>query len=117
MFKNLSLRTKLLACGGISVASKVVILVMVIFANEKISDVAELECVKLRSNDLDHILQGAVANCATQDQGSQQILDNALKVVRKAIADKGGLHVDPSAKVTWNAVNQFSHQAETVTLP
>ena len=54
MFKNLSLRTKLLAFGALSIASQAIVLVMIVNANVEITRVAESECKVLSSNDLDH---------------------------------------------------------------
>src|ERR1017187_8147140 len=88
MFNNVSLRTKLLAFGALSILSQAIVLALIFKANAEISEVAARECLALSSSDLDHILQGTYATCATQHESAQQILDSGLKIGRKAIDRK-----------------------------
>jgi methyl-accepting chemotaxis protein len=117
MFSSVSLKTKLLVFGGLAALAQAIAVAMVFQSQESLSEAAARECMILASSDLDHILQGNYSTCVTQQESLQQSLDNALRLSEKLIADHGGLHVDPAATATWNAVNQFSGKAESVTLP
>jgi hypothetical protein len=93
-FNNLSLGGKL----GLLVVLCLIPTGLVLFANLLISQqtrtAAEDECLKLSGGQLDHVLQGIQAMCAVEQEGQEQQLDVAIKLTRRLVQERGGLHAD-----------------------
>ncbi len=65
---------------------------------------------------------GKIANtvyllCATAEAQYQERLVNNLVIARKLLEQAGGMKVAPEATVTWQVVNQVSHESSSVVVP
>ncbi|KAA3645381.1 MAG: hypothetical protein DWQ07_13005 [Chloroflexi bacterium] len=65
---------------------------------------------------LDHITQGVLSLVDTQNQSVQQKVDADLNVALHLVELQGGFKPG-QGEVTWQAVNQFTKEIQTVTLP
>ena len=117
MFTSMTLRTRLIATGlTIVVVPLLVITGLVITKQDAMRRSAAAECRALAFADLDHIVEGIEAMCATQQHVLQEQVRNGLSVTRHAIGLQGELVLSPET-VPWTAVNQFSSQRSEVVLP
>ncbi len=76
--------------------------------SQSVQGQARSECAKIAQNV--HIL------CASVEARNQRELAHGLGVAHDFVAQAGGLRL-ANETVTWRAVNQFSQQAQSVTLP
>jgi len=117
MFSQMTLRARLLMTGlAIVVVPLVIITGVVISKQNEMRSAAAAECRQLAYDDLDHMVEGIRAMCATQQSVLQDQVRNGLAVTRHAIDLQGEISFAPE-KATWEAVNQFSGQSATVQLP
>ena len=66
--------------------------------------------------DLDHITEGVLSLVETQNQSVQQKVDADLNVALHLVELQGGFKPG-EGEITWQAVNQFTEEIHTVTLP
>ncbi len=117
MFTTMTLRTRLLTVGlAIVVIPLIVITGVVVTKQNAMRASAAAECRALAYADLDHIVEGIEAMCATQQHVLQEQVRNGLSVTRHAIGLQGDLELSTET-VPWAAVNQFSNQRHDVALP
>ncbi len=117
MMSRFTLRARLLLTGlAIVIAPLVIISGVVVTKQNQMRDAAAKECRQLAYDDLDHMVEGIRALCATQQDVLQTNVRNGLAVARHAIALHGDVTTSAET-VTWEAVNQFSGQSTTVQLP
>lgn len=115
---RISLKGRLLSTGIlVSMVPLAVVVGVVVYQNRQVHDVAVTESRKLALADLDHLLAGAYALCATQEEVLQQSINHDLEVAREITSLLGGVRLATEEPVTWNAVDQFSKQATSVALP
>jgi methyl-accepting chemotaxis protein len=114
---SLSLRSKLLALAGLSFVSLALLLAIVFALYTRASRQAAQECLDLSSRELDDNVRGLHAMCSTLQQSQEQTIESTLKVADMLVRQGGGLHYDGPEKVTWRAVNQFTQQTKTVSVP
>jgi methyl-accepting chemotaxis protein len=117
MFKNRSLRVKILMLAALCLLCIVIFMAFVFHTTSRTTEVAEAECFNLTSKDLDHTLEGIYSMCATQQESLQQTVDTALNVAHRLVANDGGLHASKTETVRWKAVNQFTKAATEVSIP
>src|SRR5437016_3202827 len=106
MFKNRSLRVKLLAVTLVGLLPLAIVLAVFLQVSDQTREATEKECRKLMSDDLDHTLQGIYAMCVTQQESLQGTVNVALKVAQQQMANGGAFRQDPRQTVRWRAVNQ-----------
>lgn len=70
----------------------------------------------LVDSDLSHVVETTYLMVASQDALLRQVVEHNLSVARHILNGAGGASLAPET-VTWNAVNQFTKQAQTVSLP
>ena len=117
MFKNMSLQVKLLTVGtALIIAPIAVILVVTYVQNQKMLAVAQVETAKLALNDLDDIAAGVYDLCETQNALLKEKVHSDLNVARQELADGGGVSFADET-VSWDAVNQYSKKASSISLP
>jgi len=117
MFKNMTLRTRLLVTGiGLSALPMLVVSAVVLRQNQRMVTVASSENVKLAKTDLDHIAEGIYAMCQAQQEVVQQNVNSSLNVARDSLSALGAVTLSAET-VAWNATNQVSTAAQKVELP
>ncbi|MEJ5260272.1 MAG: methyl-accepting chemotaxis protein [Anaerohalosphaeraceae bacterium] len=117
MLKNLTLKARLLTCGLILTLGPIlVILAIVSIQNRRMTNVADEESTKMAYNDLDHLAQHIYNMLQVEQMSIQENINQALRVARDIFHQTGAIRLDEST-VTWQAVNQFSQNTQTVTLP
>jgi methyl-accepting chemotaxis protein len=77
---------------------------------------AQREVEKLVDSDLSHVVETTYQMVASQDALLRKVVEHNLSVAEYVMKGAGGVSLAPEM-VTWNAVNQFTEQAQTVTLP
>ena len=117
MFRNRSLRVKILMLAALCVLCIVIFMAFVFHTTCRTTEVAEAECFNLTSKDLDHTLEGIYSMCATQQESLQQMVDTALNVAHRLVSNDGGLHVSKTETVRWKAVDQFTKTPTEVLIP
>jgi len=67
--------------------------------------------------DMRHILEGVYTLCETQQEVLSSFVASSLEVAKEVLENTGGLSIDPTVSISWEAKNQFSGEVKTVTLP
>ena len=117
VFSRLSLRSRMLCAGlALTAGPLLVIAALVYRQNGRMTAVAVEESQALAHADLDHITKGVVALCTAQQETLEQMLAVSLKIAQATIA-RAGEPALGSTTVEWQAVDQFTKQATTATLP
>jgi methyl-accepting chemotaxis protein len=117
MFKSSSLRTRLLTAGVVLTLVPLVIITAVVAQREmQLEKLTAQECAILAQTDLDHMAAGVYSLCETQHQVLQGNVDAGLNVSKDVMGQYGVVSFD-SETVTWNAVNQYTKQSQSVSLP
>jgi methyl-accepting chemotaxis protein WspA len=61
--------------------------------------------------------QDAYRTCEVGQDFIQNSVDSNLNVARHILAESGGAQLDPSRRVSWNALDQYSQTSQAVSLP
>ena len=117
MFKNISLKSKLLTLAGLCILPFGVVLACVFIITRETGSAAARECAALSSADLGHTLQGMYAMAVAQQESQEQMIRTTLQVADKLVADGGGMRPAEMEQASWLATNQFSGATHTITLP
>lgn len=113
--RHLSTRFIVLGVGGI-ISLATLLIFIAGWQSGVFSAKAQHEVGKLADTDLLHVVEITSQMVASQDALLQQMVNHNLNVARHLLKGAGGIQLAPD-QVTWNAVNQFTHQAQTVSLP
>jgi len=116
-FSSYSLRTRLL-CAGIALSALplVVIAIIVLRQNSRMTAIAVEESRSLAHTDLDHIAKGIYAMCAAQQATLDQMLQSSMRVARSAVQRAGEVSLSKET-VDWKVRNQTSKEESSLTLP
>ena len=118
MSRGMTLKAKLITYGvALSVIPILLVGVVMLIQMGKIRTVAVQETESLAFSDLDHIAQGVYTMCATQEEVLQQMVDHSLNVARRVMGDAGQVRFAPEEMVAWQAVNQYTKDASSISLP
>lgn len=118
MFSSMTLRAKLMVLGILlSVGPLALTGFMNFYFNGQMRATSVEESTKLAYNDLDHIVEGMYALCATQEEVLQQSVTSGLNVARRLMADTGSANLDDTQRVAWKARNQYSGDTVDIELP
>lgn len=114
---ELNIRAKLMIVGmALSVIPICIIGAIVLERNHAMSTMAERATLKAAFSDLDHITTGAYTMCQAQQDLLQKNIDTALTVAHDTMTRMGEVVLSPE-QTSWDAVNQFTKAAESVSLP
>ncbi len=114
----MKLRTKLMSIGvTLSVVPLLIVGAVMYRQNGQMQAIAMEKSVVMAYDGLDNIARGVYAVCSTQEEVIQQSVNSSLQVARRVMNDLGQVSFSADDKVPWEAVNQLSKQAVTVTLP
>ncbi|NLH16432.1 MAG: methyl-accepting chemotaxis protein [Phycisphaerae bacterium] len=117
MFKNMTLRTRLLLTGIVlSAVPMLIVSGVVLRQNDQMVTIAANENTKLAKTDLDHIAEGIYAMCQAQQEVIQQTVNASLNVARDNLTTMGTVSLS-SETVPWNATNQVSNASQKIDLP
>ncbi len=117
MLKHAALRTKLIAIGVLLTVLPLVVASTSSLVQEiRMSAIADREVVGLVDGDLDHLVQGVYAMCATHQHALQRHVDSCLNVARKTLGDAGPIELSDET-VSWQAVNQYTRATVATALP
>jgi len=118
MFLKRSLKFKLIVLGVIlSVAPLMVVAVSTFYQNRHMAEAASDGLSHLAHADLTHMVAGIRTMVATQNDILQEQVIHDLNVARRVLRDSGGAMLDFSETATWQAVDQYTKETETVELP
>ncbi len=115
---TLRLRHKIVIIAIISALLPVVVMsFLVIMQKNELKGVIDHE--------MDYMCEDNIKSSATDIYASCEIAHNIMteqlladmKAFQMKLGEDGGLNENPNKQVTWNAVNQLSHQSEQIKLP
>lgn len=113
--RHISTKFVVLGVGGI-ISLTVLLIFIAGWQSGVFNAKAQHEVGKLMDSDLSHIVETTSQMVASQDALLQQAVEHNLNVARHLLKGAGGAQLAPD-QVTWNAVNQFTEQAQNVSLP
>jgi len=117
MFRSASLRTRLLTAGILlTVGPLLTVAVVVAVRGLQLEKSTAQECAAMAFADLDHIAEGIYTLCETQHQVLQQSVNTGLNVTRDVMRTMGPVEFDTET-VNWNATNQYTKKASSLSLP
>lgn len=115
-FKNSKLAVKISLLGIAGVIFSIFFLTsVVIWQSARYNNLAQDEVNKLIDSDLDHITQGVYNLVKTENEAVIQQLKHNINIARYIINNSGA--VSFSTPISWNIVNQLTHEKETITIP
>jgi len=118
MVSKWSLKFKLIALGVIlSVAPLGVVTFSTYYQNRHMAAAASDGLSQLAHANLTNTISGIRTMVATQNEVLQEAVISDLNVARRVMRDGGGLGLDFSETVTWQAINQYTEASESVDLP
>lgn len=113
--RSLSVSIGLLGICSV-VVTALVMLAMVLWLSGRYNDLAQKEVDQLIGADLDHITQGVYNLVQTEDEAARHQARRDLDVALYILKASGPLRLS-SETVEWTAVNQFSREKKSLTLP
>lgn len=117
IFKNMRIRTKLLVIGVLATMVPIMIIMVTVFKqNRKVVRVGEEESLKLAYADLDHIVDNLYTLAESHQEVTQKNIDASLNVARDLMEKGGGVSFSQE-EVSWQAVNQYTKNKDSVNLP
>ena len=115
--KTSSLKARLIIAGLLLTGIPLIIVfLMTVFQNRAVQKTAVDETTRMAYEDLDHIASSVNGMCKAQDELLQKMVDNSLNVAHKELALKGSVRF-ASDTVKWDAVNQFTKETQSVSIP
>jgi len=112
-----TLRARMLATGLLLLAIPLAVIVAVVVDSEhRMRHATAAEVHRLAATDLEHIVGGIRSMCATQQAVLEDAVADGLAVTRDALDRSGGARLGADT-VEWQAVNQLTKAATSVTLP
>ncbi len=114
-FRSISTKFAVMGVGGI-VSLTIALIVVAAWQSGAFNAKAQVEVEKLVDADLSHVTETTYQMVASQDALLRQVVEHNLNVARHLSRSAGGFSF-AQEPVTWTAVNQFSKQSQTVTLP
>ena len=117
MFNNIKLKQKLLIVGtSLTIIPLLFAFVFVYHQNQKSTELAREESVKLADADLSHIVESVATLAQTQQEVIEKNLKDSLNVAEYLLENAGGFHFSQETE-KWKAVNQYTGNSSSVSLP
>lgn len=115
---RISLTIRLVILGAVfTILPALIIFLTVYFQNNKVLDSVLEETNKLALSDLKHIAEGVYSLCESQQEVLESFVGNSLDVAHRLVDVHGGITVNTDSLLTWEGVNQFTKEKQTLTLP
>lgn len=114
----MSIRVKLLLLVLILLFSSSALTLIVIFVQQKnLEESVSAELIDMAKNESEAVAKGVYAMCQAQFDSLQQKVNYDLNVAREVLKTGGGVVFDPTQRVIWQAVNQYTKEVTEVHLP
>jgi len=114
---RLSLKSRILvACAIMLIVPLVIISGVTVVKQNKMQQEAAVSCRNLAFADLDHVVTGIHAMCASQQAVLEDGVGDGLAVTSHIMNNLGDVSFADET-VAWTAVNQYTKSSSTVTLP
>ena len=118
MFRKKTLRLKLILFSLLIVILPAIGLFVAAYVNNShLESMVVKQVDEMARADLDHIVTNVYAMAQSQNQLAQEMIENAMRISKNILKEKGAVTIDGSRLVEWNAVNQFTKQAVRKRLP
>lgn len=118
MFGRMKLRGRLVAIGICVLSVPMLAIFAVVYRqNTRVAAACKEESNAQSTENLEHVIRGAVSLCQVQEQLIQRQVDASLKVAKHVLLSTGTVRFDAAQRVTWTATNQESKTTGTVDLP
>ena len=118
MFRKKTLRFKLIFFSLLIVIVPIICLFSAAHINNsKLKEIVIKQTDKLAGDDLEHIVSNVYAMALSQNQLAEEIIENAMKISKNILGEKGQVSLDEKHMVDWNAVNQFTKEVSRESLP
>lgn len=118
MFRKKTLRFKLIFFSLLIVILPIICLFSAAYINNSnLKEIVIKQTNKLAHDDLDHIVSNVYAMALSQNQLAGEMIENAMKISRSILKEKGDIAFDEKHLVDWSAVNQFTKQVTRERLP
>jgi len=115
---KLSLTLKLLVLGAIfTIIPPTIIFLNVYLQNSKILVSVLDETDKLAKTNLKHIAESVYSLCESQQEVLENFIGKSLDVAHKFIDNSGGIALNTDSLATWEGINQFTKEKQSVVLP
>jgi methyl-accepting chemotaxis protein len=114
----MNIKVKLVITGCLAVLVPLSVMVALILAqNAKVVHIGEQESLALAHLDMQHMVENLYELASSHQEVTQKSIDAALKVAERMMTEAGSVVLDESQQVSWEAVNQFTKEAQQQTLP
>ena len=118
MFRNLTLRTKLLSLGiSLTVVPCLVVMLTICRQNELTTVTTRDGCTKLAYQHLDQIAGSVYDLCTTHQDALRNQVTTCLRVASNRLKAQGEIAFSSDRTISWNALNQLTGKATEVSLP
>jgi methyl-accepting chemotaxis protein len=118
MFRKKTLRFKLILFSLLIVILPVICLFSAAYVNNsKLKEIITKQTDKLAGDDLGHIVSNVHAMAQSQNQLAEEMIENAMKISKSILEEKGDISLNEKHMVHWNAVNQFTKKVNREKLP
>ena len=114
----MELRKRLLATGiGLTLATVALASAVAWISDRRLTEVASAGSKQTMDADFDHVAAGMAAIAAGMADSVKGAAETNLHLAQQALARAGGVQFSKSDTVSWQAVNQYTHESSTVVLP
>jgi methyl-accepting chemotaxis protein len=118
MFRKKTLRFKLIFFSLMIVILPVLCLFSAAYVNNRnLKGIVIEQTDKMARDNLGHLVSNVYAMAQSQNQLAEEMIENAMKISKSILKEKGNVSFDEKHKVDWNAVNQFTKKTRRVSLP
>ena len=118
MFRKKTLRFKLTSFSLLIVILPIIFLFIAAYINNSnLKETVIQQTNKMARDDLDHIVSNVYAMAQSQNQLAEEMIENAMKISKSILKEKGDVSFDEKHMVDWSAVNQFNKQVTRESLP
>ena len=117
LLHRLKFKQKLLVIGiSVTIIPLVLAFGFVFRQNQKSTRLAAEESIKLSDADLQHTVESVFTLAKTQQEVIEKNLEHSLNVAEDLLTKAGGIQFSTESR-SWQAVNQYTQQRTTVSLP
>ncbi len=117
MFKNLSIRLKLIiTCSLLTIIPMGIVTAIVLMQNKSITEIAEKECTQLANSDLQHILDSVYTLSESHQEVINRNISSSLNVAHDRVVNMGDFSFSKD-NAAWTALNQYTKKTNSISLP
>ncbi|MCG8550231.1 MAG: methyl-accepting chemotaxis protein, partial [Desulfobacterales bacterium] len=117
ILNSLTLKIKLMIYGILlSVIPIVLIFLISFFQDAQTEKFVKRETSNLTIENFEHLVKGVYSTCKTSQEQVQNAVNTSLNVARDIIKQQGAVELS-NETIEWRAVNQYTKEKQTVSLP